>query len=44
MKTEYPFGMNAVINVKRIYDGYDPATPKWENWQDAVADEDRTED
>jgi hypothetical protein len=21
------------------YDGYDPATPKWENWQDAAADE-----
>lgn len=23
------------------YDGYDPATTKWENWEDAVADEDR---
>lgn len=22
------------------YDGYDPTTPKWDNWQDAVADED----
>ncbi|WP_256007450.1 RagB/SusD family nutrient uptake outer membrane protein [Pedobacter deserti] len=22
------------------YDGYDPNTPKWENWEDAVADED----
>ncbi len=22
------------------YDGYDPATPKWETWQEAVADED----
>ena len=21
------------------YDGYDPATPKWDNWEDAVADE-----
>jgi hypothetical protein len=25
------------------YDGYDPSTPKWETWQEAVADEDRTE-
>lgn len=25
------------------YDGYDPATPKWDNWEDAVADEDKTE-
>ncbi len=24
------------------YDGYDAATPKWDNWQDAVADEDQT--
>ena len=24
------------------YDGYDPATPLWETWQDAVADEDKT--
>lgn len=24
------------------YDGYDPATPKWDNWEDAVADEDKT--
>ncbi|MCD8042873.1 MAG: RagB/SusD family nutrient uptake outer membrane protein [Tannerellaceae bacterium] len=23
------------------YDGYDPNTPKWDNWEDAVADEDR---
>ncbi|MDR1098328.1 MAG: RagB/SusD family nutrient uptake outer membrane protein [Tannerella sp.] len=23
------------------YDGYDPATLKWDNWEDAVADEDR---
>lgn len=21
------------------YDGYDPSTPKWDNWEDAVADE-----
>ncbi len=25
------------------YDGYDPTTPKWEKWEDAVADEDKTE-
>jgi hypothetical protein len=25
------------------YDGYDASTPEWDNWQDAVADEDRTE-
>ncbi|MCD7937459.1 MAG: RagB/SusD family nutrient uptake outer membrane protein [Tannerellaceae bacterium] len=25
------------------YDGYDPATPKWDNWEDAVADEDRVD-
>lgn len=25
------------------YDGYDPATPKWDNWEDAMADEDRIE-
>lgn len=25
------------------YDGYDPSTPKWETWQEAVADEDKTE-
>jgi hypothetical protein len=25
------------------YDGYDPATPVWDKWEDAVADEDRTE-
>lgn len=24
------------------YDGYNPATPKWDKWEDAVADEDRT--
>ncbi|WP_236636791.1 RagB/SusD family nutrient uptake outer membrane protein [Sinomicrobium soli] len=23
------------------YDGYDPATPKWDNWEDAVEDEDK---
>lgn len=23
------------------YDGYDPSTPKWDNWEDAVADEDK---
>lgn len=26
------------------YDGYDPATPKWDNWEDAVADEGNTGD
>lgn len=26
------------------YDGYDPATPKWETWEEAVADEDSTGD
>lgn len=25
------------------YDGYDAATPKWDKWQDAVADEDKTD-
>lgn len=25
------------------YDGYDPNTPKWDNWEDAVADEFKTE-
>ncbi|NQD71957.1 RagB/SusD family nutrient uptake outer membrane protein [Sphingobacterium shayense] len=25
------------------YNGYDPATPKWENWEDAVADESSSE-
>jgi len=25
------------------YDGYNPNTPKWDNWEDAVADEDKTE-
>jgi tetratricopeptide (TPR) repeat protein len=25
------------------YDGYDPNTPVWDNWQDAIADEDHTE-
>ncbi|MGC4233155.1 MAG: RagB/SusD family nutrient uptake outer membrane protein [Niabella sp.] len=25
------------------YDGYDANTPKWETWQEAVADEDKTE-
>jgi hypothetical protein len=24
------------------YDGYDPATLKWDKWEDAVADEDKT--
>jgi hypothetical protein len=25
------------------YDGYDPNTPKWDRWEDAVADEDKTD-
>lgn len=25
------------------YDGYDPSTPKWETWEEAVADEDKIE-
>lgn len=25
------------------YDGYNPNTPKWDTWEDAVADEDKTE-
>lgn len=25
------------------YDGYDPSTPKWETWEEAVADEEKTE-
>lgn len=25
------------------YDGYDPATPVWDKWEDAVADEDKAE-
>lgn len=25
------------------YDGYDPSTPKWDKWEDAVADEDKIE-
>ncbi len=24
------------------YEGYDPATPKWDNWEDAAADESKT--
>ncbi|MDR2563765.1 MAG: RagB/SusD family nutrient uptake outer membrane protein [Prevotellaceae bacterium] len=26
------------------YDGYDPSTPKWDSWEEAVADEDKTGD
>jgi len=32
-----------VLSQNYGYDGYDPATPKWDNWEDAVADEDKTE-
>lgn len=31
-----------VLSQNYGYDGYDPATPKWENWEDAVADESKT--
>lgn len=31
-----------VLSQNYGYDGYDPATLKWENWEDAVADENRT--
>lgn len=30
-----------VLSQNFGYPGYDPATPKWETWQDAVADEDK---
>lgn len=32
-----------VLSQNYGYDGYDAATPKWETWQEAVADEDKTE-
>jgi hypothetical protein len=32
-----------VLSQNCGYDGYDAATPKWETWEEAVADEDRTE-
>jgi hypothetical protein len=32
-----------VLSQNFGYDGYDAATPKWETWQEAVADEDKTE-
>ena len=25
------------------YSGYDPSVQEWDNWEDAVADEDKTE-
>ncbi len=31
-----------VLSQNYGYDGYDPATPKWDNWEDAVADESST--
>jgi len=30
-----------VLSQNFGYDGYDPNTPKWETWQEAVADEDK---
>lgn len=32
-----------VLSQNYGYDGYDPSTAKWDNWEDAVADEGRTE-
>jgi hypothetical protein len=32
-----------VLSQNYGYDGYDPATPKWETWQEAVEDEGKTE-
>lgn len=32
-----------VLSQNYGYDGYDAATPKWDTWQGAVADEDKTE-
>ena len=32
-----------VLSQNYGYDGYDAATPKWDTWQEAVADEDKTE-
>jgi hypothetical protein len=31
-----------ILSQNYGYEGYDPATPKWDNWEDAVADEDKT--
>ncbi|MDR1369191.1 MAG: RagB/SusD family nutrient uptake outer membrane protein [Dysgonamonadaceae bacterium] len=31
-----------VLSQNYGYDGYDPGTPKWETWQEAVEDEDKT--
>lgn len=33
-----------VLSQNFGYDGYDPATPKWDNWEEAVADEGKTSD
>lgn len=35
--------MKGQLSQNYGYDGYDPTVPKWDNWEDAVADEDRTE-
>lgn len=32
-----------VLSQNYGYDGYDPNTPKWETWQEAVADEDKAQ-
>lgn len=36
--------INGRLSQNFGYDGYDPNTPKWDNWEDAVADEDRVTD
>ena len=44
----YPIPNAAIVgNNKGVlmqnfgYDGYDATTPEWDNWKDAVADEDK---
>ena len=32
-----------ILSQNYGYDGYDPNTPKWETWEEAVADEDKIE-
>lgn len=41
--TSITANMNGKLSQNYGYDGYDPATPKWDNWEDAVADEDKIE-
>ncbi|QNL47866.1 RagB/SusD family nutrient uptake outer membrane protein [Olivibacter sp. SDN3] len=35
--------INGQLSQNYGYDGYNPTTPKWDNWEDAVADEDSAE-